>query len=212
MNSNKLKLSLILLMITVPISLATLVHHFSVGSTDLGTTSRGKLIIPVIDVTELHLLDADNKPAYLSFEEMTANVKPDDYDPRPWQLLYLGDVNCDAVCQERLYFLRQLHIRLSGEASRVQRAYIVTGADDVDAATHQYLQQEQGDMRVLHVDKAALAAALQRSVDAGADPIAGHYIYVMDPVGNIMLYFTPDNDAEEILKDIDKLLDQSSLG
>jgi hypothetical protein len=210
MNRNKLKLSLILLMITVPISLATLLYHFSTGASGLGSTSRGKLIIPVIDVAELHLLDADNKPAYLSFEELTANIKPEDYDPRPWQLLYLGDTTCDAACQERLYFLRQVHVRLSGEAIRLQRAYVVSDDVTVDAATKQFLDGEE--MRILHVDKATLAAALQRSVDAGVDPIAGHYIYVMDPIGNIMLYFTPENDAEAILKDVDKLLDQSSLG
>ncbi|MES2604536.1 MAG: hypothetical protein V4603_06330 [Pseudomonadota bacterium] len=212
MNTNKLKLSLILLMITVPISLATMVYHFSGTDADFGSTSRGTLVLPVIDITELKLLDAEGKPAYLSFEELTANVSPDDYDPRPWQLLYLGSENCDAVCQERLYFVRQLHIRLSGEAKRVQRAYVVVGGEAVDAATLAYLQQEQADMRILHVDPATLAAALQRSVEPGVDPAASHYIYVMDPVGNIMLYFTPVNDAEAILKDVDKLLDQSSLG
>lgn len=212
MNSSKLKLSMILLMIMVPISLATVVYHFSGSDADLGTTSRGKLIIPVIDITELKLLDAEGKPAYLSFEELTANVSPEDYEPRPWQLLYLGSASCDAACQQRLYFLRQLHIRLSGEASRVQRAYVVAGGETVDEATQNYLQQEQADMRILHADAATLAAALQRSVEAGVDPAASHYIYVMDPVGNIMLYFTPENDAEAILKDLDKLLDQSSLG
>jgi hypothetical protein len=34
----------------------------------------------------------------------------------------------------------------------------------------------------------------------------------VDPLGNVMLYFTPGNTPEEILSDLDTLLDSSSLG
>jgi len=212
MDRNKIKLTIILLAITVPISLATLLYQFSINKGNIGTTSKGTLVIPVLDIAELQLTDAGGKPAYQSFEEMTTNVSPEDYDPRPWQLLYLGSTDCEAECQERLYFLRQLHIRLGSESSRLERAYVLAGDDVLTQSTVDYLQKEQGDMRVLHADAGKLAQVLQRTVKEGEDPIASHYIYVMDPVGNIMLYFTPSNDADQILDDIDKLLDQSSLG
>jgi cytochrome oxidase Cu insertion factor (SCO1/SenC/PrrC family) len=126
----------------------------------------------------------------------------------------MGGVTCDTVCQERLYFLRQLHIRLGSEAARVQRAYVLPGPQNaaVDAATSEYLTKEQADMRIIHSDSAVLQQVLGEKAQPGQDPLAGHYIYVMDPVGNIMLYFTPENDAEEILDDLDQLLDHSSLG
>lgn len=212
MDRNKLKLTLILLAITVPISLATLLYQFSINKGNIGTTSKGTLVIPVLDVAELRLTDVNGQPAYQTFEELTANVSPEEYDPRPWQLLYFGSADCDAVCQERLYFLRQLHIRLGGESDRVQRVYVQPGDAALTQSTVDYLQKEQGDMRVLHADATALVQVLKRTVNDGEDPIAGHYIYVMDPVGNIMLYFTPANDADQILDDLDKLLDQSSLG
>jgi cytochrome oxidase Cu insertion factor (SCO1/SenC/PrrC family) len=214
MNRNKLKLTIILLAITVPISLATLLFQLSEGQHNLGTSSNGTLITPVLDVSELHLTDATGNPAFKTFEELTANVSPQDYDPRPWQLLYLGSANCDATCQERLYFIRQLHIRLAGEAKRVQRVYVLSAPApaQVDADTMAYLLKEQEDMQVVNVDPVHLAAVLKRTIQNEQDPQAEHYLYVMDPVGNIMLYFTPENDAEQILKDIDKLLDHSSLG
>lgn len=212
MDRNKLKLTFILLAITIPISLATLLFQLSVNKRSFGTTSNGTLVQPVLDIADLQLTDANGQPAYQTFEELSANVSPEDYDPRPWQLLYLGSADCDATCQERLYFLRQLHIRLGGESTRVQRAYVLIGDAAPTQATLDYLQKEQGDMRLLHADADALAQVLKRTVGEGEDAIAGHYIYVMDPVGNIMLYFTPANDAEQILDDVDKLLDQSSLG
>ena len=210
MDRNKLKLSLILLMITLPLGLATLVFHYSDSFGSFGSTSAGALVNPVVDITELKLLDADGKPAYLGFDELTANVAPKDYKPRPWQLLYFGGATCDEACQQRLYFLRQLHARLAADTDRVQRAYVLTGADAVDAATAAWLQEQQPDLRVIHGDTATVSAALKRT--ATADPLAAHYIYVMDPVGNIMLYFTPDHDAAAILKDLKKLLASSGLG
>jgi cytochrome oxidase Cu insertion factor (SCO1/SenC/PrrC family) len=214
MEASKLKLSIILLAICVPIALATLVFNMSEGRSSFGTTSKGVLIQPVLDISELGLTDQNGQAAYQTFEEITASVSPDDYKPRPWQLFYLGSSNCDAACQERLYFLRQLHIRLGAESKRVQRVYVL-GAPapaQVDAETTAYLQAEQQDMRVLNVDPAKLQQALARALSAGQDPLAEHYILVMDPVGNIMLYFTPANDAEQMLDDIDNLLDNSSLG
>ncbi len=212
MDRSKLKLSLMLLMVTVPIGLATLVHHFIAEPGVFNTTSKGTLIIPVIDVAELQLKDADDKPAYLGFDELTAGVNPKEYKPRPWQLLYFGSESCDAICQQRLFFLRQLHVRLSGDATRVKRAYVLTGNGDeqADAETLGFLKDQQADMRILHGKLATVAKVLQRS--ATSDPISGHYIYLMDPLGNIMLYFTPAEEAEEILKDVKKLLDASSVG
>ncbi len=212
MDRNKLKLTIILLAITVPITLATLLFQLSVNKRSFGTTSNGSLIIPVLDISELQLVDANGQQAYQSFEEMTANVSPEDYEPRPWQLLYLGSSDCDAECQQRLYFLRQMHIRLGAESGRVQRVYVQTDAAPLTPASTAYLQQEQADMRILQADADKLRAALQRTLPAGDDAANGHYIYVMDPVGNIMLYFTPANDAEQMLDDIDQLLDHSSLG
>jgi hypothetical protein len=232
MDKNKLKLTIILVAITVPLMLSTLLYEYSVGDlalpqgissvletlrvgkNSLGTNSRGTLIQPVLDIGELGLTDQDGKSAYQTFGEIEATVKLDDYKSRPWQVFYLGSSACDAVCQERLYFLRQLHIRLGSESARLQRVYVLTAPApaQVDAATLAYLQTEQADMRIVNVDPAKLAEVLARTTEAGADPQAEHYLYVMDPVGNIMLYFTPSNDAEQMLKDIDKLLDNSSLG
>lgn len=212
--NNKLKLGVILVTIPFVITLSVFAFQFYSSSRGLGTTSKGQLIIPVLDVSELQLKDDQGQPAYKTYEELTANVDPDDYEPRPWQLLYLGGASCDAGCQERLYFLRQLHIRLGSESARVQRAYVLVGPQTatVDGASQEYLAREQQDMRVIHADPAVLQQVLGSKAQPGQDPINEHYIYVMDPLGNIMLYFTPENDAEQILDDLDQLLDHSSLG
>ena len=209
MDSNKLKLTFLLLIAVVPISLATWYFSVSENQGRIGTTNKGTLVIPVIDLTTLGLLDADGKPAYLHFDELTRDVDPKDYKARPWQVIYLGGSDCDDACIDRLYFLRQIHVRLGGEAKRVQRAYAQVGGDrlNLSTATEAAFKEQQADMQVFHGSREVLEKALSPSA-RGRDPVAEHFIYVADPVGNIMLYFTPENT----LSDLNKLLKSSSLG
>jgi hypothetical protein len=214
MDKNKLKLTFLLLIAAIPITLATWSYSVRETAGVKATSNKGVLVVPVLDVTEFDLRNADGTPAYQAFDEMVAGVDPADYDPRPWQLLYLSAGDCADPCLERLYFLRQLHARLAHDSSRVERVYV--HVDNNHAAmpesTLATLTRQQPGLRVIHADAAALRQRLARTVPTGADPVTNHYIYVVDPVGNVMLYFTPDNTPEQILSDLEKLLDQSSLG
>jgi cytochrome oxidase Cu insertion factor (SCO1/SenC/PrrC family) len=211
---NKLKLFLLLTMVIVPITLATWYFGEAMQGGIASTTNKGELVIPVVDLTALQLVDADDAPAYQSFDDLTAGVNPDDYEPRPWQLLYVSGSECDAACEERLYFLRQIHTRLGAEAGRVQGVYVQAdaGTRELKGEFATLMAKEHPGMRILFADPPALRAVLAPSARQGEDPLAQHYIYVADPVGNVMLYFTPENTPEEILSDLNKLLKQSSLG
>lgn len=207
---NKLKLTAMLLLIAVPLTLATVAFYRNVDTGNYKSNSKGTLVVPVVDITELQLKDAEGNKAYLGFEELTANVTPKDYKPRPWQLLYFGSDSCDNACQERLHFLRQLHQRLAAESSRVERAYVLTGAATVSEETKAFMSQQVPDMRVIYGQTEVLQSVLMRT--SSQDPLGNHYIYVMDPVGNVMMFFTPENGPDDILADLKKLLKSSSLG
>ncbi|HEY0962426.1 MAG TPA: hypothetical protein VGE69_08720 [Pseudomonadales bacterium] len=214
MDKNKAKLTFLLLIAALPISTATWYFSTHEYKGIIATRNKGELVTPVIDVTTLDLRNGAGEPAYLPFDEIVADIDPEDYEPRPWQLLYIGAPECNDSCVERLYFLRQLHVRLGREFDRVQRVYVQ--ASDVPgplpAATAAFITEQQPDMRVVYANASALREKLRATVPSGTDPLAQHYIYVVDPVGNVMLYFTPENTPEEILSDLDTLLDNSSLG
>ena len=214
MNKDKLKLTFLLTATIIPIALATWLFGVSMEQGVTSTTNKGVLVSPVLELTALDLKDSSGKAGYLSFAELTEGVDPAVYQPRPWQLLFLGTENCNEACQERLFFLRQLHTRLGGDFDRVQRVYVqAEGSQQVSGETvAQMLENGESDMRVLTVPANKLREKLAKSVKNAQDPISNHYIYVADPLGNIMMYFTPENTPEQILKDLEKLLDRSSLG
>ncbi len=214
MSRDKLKLTALLLIVALPVSLATWMFHVT-EMTGVGrTTNRGVLIMPVLDVTELALRDDSGTPLFTVFEEAVAGISVEDYQARPWMMVYLGAAFCDETCAERQYFLRQLHRRLGRDSGRVERWYaIVSDAPTMlQEETRELFIQQFSDLRLAWAERNELLENLARVIPAGADPVAEHYIFVVDPVGNVMLYFTPENDAEDILTDIDRLLDRSSLG
>lgn len=212
MTAHKLKLTFLLTISLVPIVMATLYFRASLEN-GVNTRSGGVLIQPLLELSRLDLRNTQGERAYLGFDELVEDVDPREYQPRPWQLLFMSSTDCDQSCIERLYFLRQIHLRLGREADRVQRALVVV--DDahlaLPQATLDILANQQQDLRLLRGNPQWLLQELAPSAQ-GRNPVQEHFIYVADPVGNIMLYFTPENTPEEILKDIDKLLDQSSLG
>ena len=212
MNTNQVKLTFLLLISLVPIVAATLYFRASLES-GMATSSQGTLIQPVLNLPQRALHREDGEPAYLSFEEMTAGVSPADYTPRPWQLLFLTPAECGQVCLDRVYLLRQIHLRLARTADRVQRAVVVVDAagTSLPQSTLATLREQQPDLQILQADPVTVLPHLRPSAN-GRDPVGENFIYVADPVGNIMLYFTPENSAEDIYKDVGKLLDQTSLG
>jgi hypothetical protein len=214
MDKNKLKLTFLLLIAALPISLATWQFGVREYQGVSATTNKGLLVIPVLDVTTLNLRNGAGEPAYPSFEERSAGVTPEDYEAPPWQLLYLGAPECDDSCAERLYFLRQLHVRLAREFDRVERVYVQASdqSGPLPPATAALMAEQQADMKVVYAGATALRELLKTTVSGSADPVSEHYIYVVDPLGNVMLYFTPENTPEDILSDLDTLLDNSSLG
>lgn len=214
MDWNRIKLIALMTIIFVPLASATWMFLRADGMEISATTNKGELISPVLDITELGIVDSDGEPLFQRFEEAVAGVDPEDYDPRPWKLVYMGGEVCGEACRERLYFLRQLHRRLGADSRRVERWYVVVGDGrfTLSETTASHFVEVLPEMKLGASEEDSLRENLARTHDAGDDPIAEHYVYLVDPVGNVMLYFTPEQTPEDILTDLEKLLDQSSLG
>ncbi len=212
MRKDKLKLTLMLVMVALPLGMATFTFNFFQNE-KIGTTNNGELISPVMDITEFAMLDSDDRMVFESFETLVAGIDADDYVPRPWTLIFLGTNSCDDACGDRLFYLRQLHRLLGADEARIARYYLNAGAErEFDERTRIMFDEAFTGMTVVYSRRAELLNNLATILPAGVDPTTEHYIFLADPLGNVMLYFTPENTPEEILEDIEKLLARSSLG
>jgi hypothetical protein len=117
-----------------------------------------------------------------------------------WILVAFDAAACDAYCERKLYFMRQVRRAQGKEMGRVERLWIVTDGASPKAALLGALE----DARIAPLrDKAFLANFPGNAVD---------HIYLIDPLGNLMLRFPRDPDPSKMLNDLKRLLKYSGAG
>ena len=152
-----------------------------------GRRNYGELITPQRPLPAMRTTDLNGKPGELT------TLK------NQWLLINVAGAGCDAACQQRLYFQRQLRESLGKQKGRLDRVWLVTDAAAVDAR----LQPALAEATVVRVPAEALAQWL---------PPAGNpqdHLYVVDPIGNLMMRFPANMDAAGAAKakrDLDRLL------
>ena len=113
-----------------------------------------------------------------------------------WVLVAFDAAACDAYCERKLYFMRQVRTAQGKDQARVERLWSVT---DAGTPRPELLQAIEG-------------ARLSR---AGPDGFPGNpvdHIYLVDPLGNLMMRFPRDPDPSRMLKDLQRLLKYSRVG
>ena len=119
-----------------------------------------------------------------------------------WVMVHVGPARCDASCAQQLYLMRQTRIAQGKEQSRIERLWVLTDKEPVGPAL---LQAHPG----LHVWRPANDGFAEQF--PAADGRSGH-IYMVDPLGNLMLRFPAQPDAKRMMKDLKLLLKASQIG
>lgn len=210
---NRLKLAFLLFIAFVPITLATLAYRNAVENGGfVSTVNKGNLIMPPADITDLAMTDVSGAPLFKSFEEIIADIESDDdYIPQPWMMVYVTATTCDAVCEERVHLLRQMHITLNEDMPRVRRYYLNATGDELPAQTAEYFKQEFPSMGIAQGNKQTILDNLAAK-NIVLDLENNSYVFFVDPVGNVMMYYDPHHPIQDIKTDLEKLLGLSSLG
>ena len=121
-----------------------------------------------------------------------------------WTLVYVGDGRCDEQCRAALLLTRQTRLALNADMTRVRRVFLATG----NCCDRTYLEAEHPDLGVEQVDNAAGAALLGTFPD-----VASGSIYIVDPLGNLMMRHAPSAGlSKDLLEDLRKLLKLSHIG
>jgi hypothetical protein len=115
-----------------------------------------------------------------------------------WVLLTAGGGHCDAVCQRKLYATRQARTMQGAEQERIVRLWLITDEIPPD---HALLSQHPG-----------LVAARASQAAIAALPGGENAVYLIDPLGNLVLRYADDPDIQGINRDLVRLLKVSRIG
>lgn len=119
-----------------------------------------------------------------------------------WVMVHVGPAECGADCAKQLYLMRQTRITQGKGQYRIERLWVLTDAATPDAA----LLQEHPGLQVWRPEIASFAEQFPAGYNR-----AGH-IYLIDPLGNLMLRFPESPDPKGIMKDLKLLLKASQVG
>lgn len=156
-----------------------------------GVTNYGELITPVEPVGDISLAQLDGTPVALK----TLRGK--------WLLVYAAGGACDASCERSLYAMRQVRLLQNREQDRVRRVWIIT---DAVAPNADLLQEKFEGTLALRDPRQQLLPRLPVKTHLGA------HIYIIDPLGNLMMRYDPDPDLKRMAKDLERLLRASWVG
>ncbi|WP_418648219.1 hypothetical protein ACNQFN_05620 [Thauera butanivorans] len=163
-----------------------------------GRVNNGTLLEPV-PLPDSRLQGVDGQPA-LGRADLQGR----------WTLLLAAPSICDSACARALYVSRQARLAQAREMERVTRVWLLT--DDGKPAEGQLPGSSLADaLHVVRADAGWLAAL--------PPPASGSLtgtIYLVDPLGKVMMRFDDRLDVTEaaraLTKDLQRLLKYSALG
>lgn len=146
-------------------------------------TNYGELITPE-PLPEAPLALADGRPFHLS------QLKG------KWVLLHIDGAGCGADCREKLLYSRQVRLALGKDASRLERLWLIDDSAPLDPG----LEREYRGTGFARAAGSPLLAHFPAAHDRR------EHIYLIDPLGNLMLRYPRHPDPSRMRKDLERLL------
>jgi hypothetical protein len=119
-----------------------------------------------------------------------------------WVLLQVDSADCGDSCRKKLVYMRQARLALGKDAERIERVWLL---DDAAVPAPALLREHEG-LNAVRVSGGSLLEELPSSGNPAG------YIFVIDPLGSLMLRFPGDPDARRMLRDLVRLLRASRIG
>jgi hypothetical protein len=120
-----------------------------------------------------------------------------------WSLVYIGSGACDDACRDSLYVMRQTRTALNTDMTRVARVFLVTG----QCCALGFLTREHPGLLLLDATGPAAPTLLRQFPAERA-----HTLFVVDPLGNLMMSYDAGSNPRGLLEDLQKLLRLSQIG
>lgn len=121
-----------------------------------------------------------------------------------WVMLQVSSSNCQAPCQNGLFAMRQLRLMQGKDMDRIERVLLITDNQPMETS----LIRQYDGVHILRADSGPVNAWLP--VEQGET--VQDRLYLIDPLGNLMMRYNVDADPNKVKKDIIKLLKASSIG
>ena len=175
------------------ITLSTAWYYLGFGPK--AKVNYGDLLEPSLYLGEL---DLELDYQYLDIDSME----------RKWMLITFIKDKCDEACLETIYIARQVNILLAREQGRFKR-YVASTASGLNLVQPGLVSNYE-DLNFITIKDLDLLENKFR--ESQVDLFESPNIFVADPLGNVILYYSGNIDGKKLLADLKKLLSASKIG
>ena len=183
-------LLLVAALFLLPVALAFALYY-GIAWRPSGSSSKGELITPARPLATTALRQPDGTAA------------GSDALQGKWSIVYVGDGACDDDCRASLVYARQSRLALNNEMSRVQIVMLASAH-----CCQRDLEQYVPGIRLFDasgIDAAPLLAQFP-------DQRRARSLFIVDPLGNLMMRHDAAETSKDLLTDLKKLLKLSHIG
>jgi peroxiredoxin len=189
----------LLLLSIAPVAAAFIVY-FTPALQPSGATNYGMLVEPqrpMPDAQQLTVTTLDGQPFNLS------DLKGQ------WLVVTADEAACPESCAKKLFVLRNTHAMTGKNVKRINRVWFIT--DDAEVP-EKVMSAYEGTI-MLRADPTQLSTFLAgKTLDGEHLDELLEPIWIIDPLGNLMMQYPLEPDPLKMRKDLGRLLHNSRIG
>lgn len=189
MESKILRSRLILLGVALVFIIPILVSWYLVFFSDFkkgdGGTQKGELISPVIPLGEPEVFNLKSK----TIESINGK----------WTLLFFVENECNQLCEDKLYQIRQIRLALGKDRDKVDRLLVSKNKQQWSQYTNSFNGQKYIDPTSRDYNRLIKKFNDYADLDLKAT-------YLIDPYGFLMMKYPQDDNPMGTIKDIERLI------
>ena len=170
----------------VPLALAAWMYYFDNSLAPGSGSNNGALLLPIV-----------------SLSDELAQSEIHNIGSNQWLILYANNDACDDQCGDALVRLRQTRLMLGKDMQRVKRVFL-HGDSLPDTVT---LEEQHAGLITMTDNDLNMLLEMKRPSE-----LQPGGCYLIDPLGNLVMYFPPNLDPKEMVGDIKHLLKLSHIG
>lgn len=198
--SRSIRPLILILIISIAPVIAAFVMYFNPSLQPGGSTNYGTLVDPQRPLPtneQLAVTTIDGQPFDLN--ELRGQ----------WLLVAADEAACPESCAKKLFILRNTHAMTGKNVKRVSRVWFITD----DAPVPDKVLEAYAGTIMLRAKPEQLDAFLAgRELASSNQPELLEPIWIIDPLGNLMMQYSKDPDPLKVRKDLGKLLHNSQIG
>lgn len=190
----RIQMLLLLLVCASPVIASYLTYYVfrpAGGQTNYGTLIEPQRPAPAVRVTD----------------ERGQAVPLQDFKGK-WLLVSTDSAACDEACAKRLFTIRQIRAGQGKERERIVPVWLVSDDGPIDPRLTAAYNEPYAGVRFLRMNREQIRGWLPPADGQAVEAT----LYLVDPLGNLMMRFPKDPDPKKVHSDLSRLLKYNRVG